>query len=66
MSEWQPIETAPKKGDVLVFCKSSGEQMVAFHLEGRKWQFAETPERAVVCAPDYWRPLPGAPNESDQ
>ena len=59
--EWQPIGTAPKDKDVLVFCESSGEQMVAFHKEADLWQFAATPERDVVCKPDYWMPLPAAP-----
>jgi hypothetical protein len=30
MSAWQPIETAPTNGHVLLYCEETGEQFVAF------------------------------------
>ena len=64
MPGWQPIGTAPKDKDVLVFCGGSGEQMVAFHKEADLWQFAATPERDVVCRPTHWMPLPPPPEDT--
>lgn len=65
---WQPIETAPKRGDVLVYCSDTCEQMVAFwsrRLEG--WQFALGPyDGAHICTPTHWMPLPEPPKEDDE
>ena len=60
MADWQPIETAPKDGtDILVFCRDTQEQMVAFWRGG--WQFAVHPNGRVFCSPSDWMPLPEPP-----
>ena len=64
MSDWQPIETAPKDiGDILVFFFFLKEMMVAFwskRCDG--WQFAQGPyDGAHICTPQYWMPLPQPP-----
>jgi hypothetical protein len=67
MSEWQPIETAPTRGDVLLYCAETGEQFVAFlgtsMEEGdQEWVFARGPDLAfIVRDPTHWQPLPEPP-----
>lgn len=63
MSEWQPIKTAPRSGDIQVYCSDSGEQMVAFwHSDDDgTFQFAHFHGVPVVCKPTHWMPLPEPP-----
>lgn len=64
MSEWQPIETAPKDGqEILLFCRDTREQMVGFwSASWEGWQFAHGPyDGPHICIPDDWRPLPEPP-----
>jgi len=68
MSEWQPIETAPRDGrDIQVYCKDTGEQFVAFWFSPRDcWCYAKWRDGGiVVCKPTHWMPLPEPP-EDDQ
>lgn len=64
---WQPIETAPKDGEVLLYCAETGEQFVAFlgtnPEDGeQQWVFARSPNISfIVRDPTHWMPLPGAP-----
>lgn len=63
MSEWRPIETAPKDGsDILVFHPESREQFVVFWQE-RRWYFS--PNGALKDDPSHWMPLPEPPKTGD-
>jgi hypothetical protein len=74
-SGWQPIETAPKDRDVLLYCKARGA------VRGR-WEdcyFARNPrpywtnDREALFGvtgtrndqPTHWMPLPPAPNQGE-
>jgi hypothetical protein len=67
MSAWQPIETAPTNGHVLLYCKETGEQFVAFLgtsiEEGDSaWIYARGRNVAfIVRNPTHWQQLPEAP-----
>lgn len=70
MSEWQPIETAPKDTEVLVWDPSQGCVYIA-----RQTPFYNTPFEGVRCllghhwetgeggygTPTHWMPLPEPP-----
>ena len=63
MSEWKPIETAPKDGTpVLVAWSGLSFHPVVAHYEGCLWGtlsagFGFEP----LCAPTHWMPLPPSP-----
>jgi len=65
MSEWQPIETAPKETCVLVFAQ--GRQYVAEYCDGdADWWWYVTdnkngPYPLRGGSPTYWMPLPAPP-----
>jgi hypothetical protein len=70
MSEWQPIESAPKDGKaVLVYDYFSGARdgfsvVVARFTEARGWHVAATVVGGIYVAltnPIYWMPLPAPP-----
>lgn len=71
MSDWQPIETAPKDGTrVLVFCltgwRSAPHQItVAEYSNLLGWSLADTGANAEDAdldgPPLYWQPLPSPP-----
>ncbi len=68
MCEWQPIETAPKNTDVLVYVLDGYEKMgvAMFHTyaykDGGWWQWEhEYQVREIV--PTHWMPLPDPPQE---
>ena len=63
MTEWQPIETAPKDGtDVLVWC---GGAMFIACMEVGRWFFDRT-DYSVKPLPTHWMPLPPAPKKGDE
>ena len=71
MSEWQPIETAPKDGDQLVYCSDTNEQFIAFwsksiESDDEAWTFGRFRNDvgelcSLVCRPTHWMPLPEPP-----
>ena len=81
MSEWQPIETAPKDGtEVLVFCRH-GVKIAYWNAEPTVWDGSNDPCWTVFepedyfygfhlvgpSAPTHWMPLPSPPiGESDE
>ena len=59
MTEWQPIETAPKDGtEMLAFWNRSNVYGIASFDDGR-W----ADETGEVSAPTHWMPLPEPPAE---
>ena len=68
MNQWQPIETAPKDGQIiLVFCRH-GQYVCAFDTEEGWWyvddnKFGPFPLRGE--APTHWMPLPDEPSHHE-
>ena len=60
-SEWQPIETAPKDGTViLVFEPGCGMAIVSWKPKSRpNWH----DDHGATMHPTMWMPLPDAPSE---
>jgi len=57
LTQWQPIETAPKDGkEILVWCPVVGYAVV------RAWNGSG--ER--LSEPTHWMPLPGPPNTNKE
>ena len=69
MSEWMPMESAPKDGrDVLLYCDDTEEMFVGFWGDARDgnpkkgWVFARQRDVTfMVDTPSHWMPLPAAP-----
>ena len=64
MSEWQPIETAPKDGSVFIIGRDDSEHHAysgtAYWLNGYFRDSADMPSVRWV-APTHWMPLPTPP-----
>lgn len=62
MSEWQPIESAPKDGRGILICKVPCDHwsgmFVAHWDEWGEWAFASD---RFVRNPTHWMPLPPSP-----
>lgn len=60
MAEWQPIETAPRKGKPLLLCnKNQGNVMaVAWWSVHQYWKYTGG---GVFWQPTHWMPLPEPP-----
>ena len=72
-NEWQPIETAPRDGDILLHVESAKESFVAFlgtdPTDGDKqWVFARDGKGTsfIVRSPTHWQPLPTPPEEDSE
>jgi len=73
MSEWQPIETAPKNAtQVLIYspercanCTPNSAGMHAAHWEGGHWITGRLVKGGVTLEPNHepthWMPLPSPP-----
>jgi len=63
MSEWQPIETAPKDGSRILTWQPDAASlrppMMIHHWDGSKW--VEDDGRWFVFSPAQWMPLPEPP-----
>lgn len=66
MTDWQPIEDAPKDGTwVLVY--ADGVQVVAKYVWDDNWHWATHLDNSnglkvhQTCKPTHWMPLPAAP-----
>jgi len=58
MSDWQPIETAPKDGTPVLMIED-GRQFVAQWSTCCGWCNGED----GILMPDYWMPLPNPPTK---
>jgi len=56
MTDWQPIETAPKDSTSVLLVKRH-EQGVAFYRDG-KWRLGG---QMYFDKPTHWQPLPAPP-----
>ncbi len=65
MSDWKPIETAPKDGtDILVFVPCKGfEFHVAFFDKLWRGSTGEGCESHLPCQPTHWMELPNLPTQ---
>ena len=69
MSEWQPIETAPRDGTfVLLFLPHIETVRTGYwsHMTGKGWMinWASTYRTSVDGPVTHWQPLPDPPAES--
>jgi hypothetical protein len=67
MSEWQPIETAPKDKTILLWRSTYGKPVAGHVLAGDLWG-AFTPGVPMLFqkhieTPTHWMPLPPPPAE---
>ena len=61
MSEWQPIETAPKEVTVLLWKPKTQEQYVAAKVSGEHGPGWYTPDGFEIFNATHWMPLPDPP-----
>lgn len=77
MTDWQPIETAPKDGTAILawpiwgggFYSPEGETQIAYVMrwEERKSIWVEASgEEYMQCSPTHWMPLPPAPKKGGE
>ena len=62
MTEWQPIETAPK--DIGAIIGSYGRRVVAMRWSTNKMAWISEYHRTAVV-PTHWMPLPPAPKKGE-
>lgn len=62
---WQPIETAPKKGGILAYIPDwQGCQVIYWASYKGCWETASGEN--VRGTPSHWMPLPPAPESKDE
>jgi hypothetical protein len=67
MSEWQPIETAPKDGTAVLVSEGRFCYCVEWNEEFDWWAVDDNklgPFRLRGSAPTHWMPLPAPPKET--
>tara|TARA_R110000751_G_scaffold307812_1_gene431804 strand:+ start:4090 stop:4422 length:333 start_codon:yes stop_codon:yes gene_type:complete len=66
---WQPIETAPKDGTVVLCCCAANYGPYTGHYECAAWvdtnEHDEFGDDARPCYPTHWAPLPAPPAEKE-
>jgi hypothetical protein len=66
MSEWQPIETAPKDGAEILVCELFGGSMISVPARWKdgRWRlvWVSWSDESDEIDPSYWTPLPEPPN----
>ena len=61
MTDWQPIETAPKDGTFILVAVPGDVKthiMLVWWVDGWCWDMTNTP---IVGTPTHWMPLPASP-----
>lgn len=61
MSDWQPMETAPKDGTCVLGYDAVGYVVCAFCASMAGWLIEGTD---TVVHPTHWMPLPAPPKET--
>ena len=67
MSDWQPIETAPKDGTAVLGYHSGKMTTVYFEFWGGPWKLVAPGSCAEEddWEPTHWMPLPSPPQEKE-
>lgn len=69
--DWQPIETAPKEVDVLVYLFGAAiparvAMLCAISAEADEWRWIDTGcNRLTLFPPTHWMPLPEPPKAAE-
>lgn len=64
MTNWQPIETAPKDGtEILIWEGGKDGNGVEASFWCDTWGWVDTVEGYLQYKPTHWMPLPGGPDE---
>lgn len=58
--EWQDISTAPRDGTQIIGY-DDGDIFLIHYKEGAEWTIWADGNRARMCDPEYWLPLPKPP-----
>lgn len=58
-NEWQPIETAPRDGELVLLVDKSGERYVGYHSRRRSHWVTRPGEWRIY--PTHWQSLPEDP-----
>jgi hypothetical protein len=72
MSNWEPIETAPKDGSVILLCWPFGDHVDGPHIETGSWMklsgyaahWCRAGKWTPGLDPTHWMPLPAPPKET--
>lgn len=71
MNEWQPIETAPKDGTIILGYDDSGvvaamRFVVPMYGGHPEWELAELswPNDSMSAYPTHWMPMPPPPQQA--
>ena len=63
--EWQPIETAPKDKEILLYSDSDGYGISGWNEEHQRWYVYNHYEEQLYLFPaTHWMPLPDPPKEA--
>lgn len=77
MSEWQPIETAPKDGTKIIGLLSGGDIEICDYFIMQNWKYEDAGNGLFRRVPNNhgfwnnntpiaWMPLPNPPNPTDE
>jgi hypothetical protein len=68
MSEWQPIETAPKDGRMILVWRDSGVHLMRWKAIGEHgfWDEWHVKLKHLSSHPTHWMPLPDPPSSAPQ
>lgn len=64
MSEWQPIETAPKKNGSGILCWDGGHRAICYWIGG-EWVISNDHFARHKYTPTHWQPLSAPPETPD-
>lgn len=67
--DWQPIETAPKDGTIVIAyypaTNQYNDRVMIVRRKSRGWAPAGGGNRTLVSSPTHWMPLPPAPTSPE-
>lgn len=62
MSEWKPIETAPKDGTETLGYDAAEQKIFVMHYSKCSWA-RDGDDYDLIVSPTHWMPLPDPPRE---